>query len=125
MKYRPEFPDRFGCIQDSRAFCQQFFQWYNEEHRHSGIALLTPAVVHFGEAQTVLARRQVVLDAAYQAHPDRFVRRPPKPMPLPSEVWINKPVSIRPKDKGRKSVNSHAGCLKVLDTRRGLSSLPA
>ena len=92
MKYRPDFPDRFGCIQDSRAFCQQFFQWYNEEHRHSGIALLTPAVVHFGEAQTVLAHRQAVLDAAYLAHPDRFVRRPPKPTPLPSEVWINKPL---------------------------------
>ena len=92
MKYRPEFPDRFGCIQDSRAFCQQFFQWYNEEHRHSGIALLTPAVVHFGESQTVLAHRQVVLDTAYHAHPDRFVRRPPKPISLPSQVWINKPV---------------------------------
>jgi putative transposase len=92
MKYRPEFPDRFGCIQDSRAFCQQFFPWYNEEHRHSGIALLTPAVVHFGETQTVLAHRQVVLDTAYHAHPNRFVRRPPKPMSLPSEVWINKPV---------------------------------
>jgi putative transposase len=92
MKYRPEFPDRFGCIQDSRAFCQQFFPWYNEEHRHSGIALLTPAVVHFGETKTVLAHRQVVLDTAYRAHPDRFVRRPPKPMSLPSEVWINKPV---------------------------------
>jgi len=92
MKYRPEFPDRFGCIQDSRAFCQQFFRWYNEEHRHSGIALLTPAVVHFGETQTVLAQRQVVLDAAYRAHPDRFVRQSPKPLPLPSEVWINKPV---------------------------------
>jgi putative transposase len=92
MKYRPEFPDRFGCIQDSRAFCQQFFQWYNHEHRHSGIGLLTPAMVHFGETQTVLAHRQVVLDAAYQEHPDRFVRRPPKPLPLPSEVWINKPV---------------------------------
>src|SRR3954465_13815584 len=92
MKYRPDFPDRFGCIQDSRAFCQHFFQWYNEEHRHSGIALLTPAVVHFGETQTVLARRQVVLDTAYQAHPDRFVRRPPKPLPLPEAVWINRPV---------------------------------
>lgn len=91
MKYRPEFPDRFGCIQDSRAFCQQFFQWYNEEHRHSGIALLAPAMVHFGEAQTALAQRQVVLDAAYRAHPDRFVRQSPKPLPLPSEVWINKP----------------------------------
>jgi len=94
MKYRPEFPDRFGSIQDSRAFCQQFFQWYNEEHRHSGIALLTPAVVHFGEAQTVLAQRQGVLDAAYRAHPDRFVRQPPRPLPFPSEVWINKPVPI-------------------------------
>ena len=92
MKYRPEFPDRFGCIQDSRAFCQQFFQWYNQEHRHSGIGLLTPAMVHFGETQTVLARRQGVLDAAYQAHPDRFVRQAPMPLPLPSEVWINKPV---------------------------------
>jgi putative transposase len=91
MKYRPEFPDRFGCIQDSRAFCQEFFQWYNEDHRHSGIGMLTPAVVHFGEASAVLAHRQVVLDAAYQAHPDRFVRQPPKPLPLPSEVWINKP----------------------------------
>jgi putative transposase len=92
LKYRPEFPDRFGCIQDSRVFCQQFFQWYNQEHRHSGIGLLTPAMVHFGEAQSVLERRQAVLDAAYQAHPDRFVRRAPRPQPLPSEVWINKPV---------------------------------
>ena len=74
MKYRPDFPDRFGCIQDSRAFCQQFFQWYNnEEHRHSDIALLTPAVPHFGETKAVLDHRQVVLDIAYQAHPDRFV----------------------------------------------------
>lgn len=91
LKYRPEFPDRFGCIQDSRVFCQQFFQWYNQEHRHSGIGLLTPAMVHFGEAQRVLDHRQMVLDAAYLAHPDRFVRRPPRPQPLPSEVWINKP----------------------------------
>ena len=97
LKYRPEFPDRFGCIQDSRTFCHQFFAWYNEEHRHSSLGLLTPAMVHFGQAQSVLARRQTVLDAAYQAHPDRFVRRPPKPLPLPSEVWINKPVSPGPK----------------------------
>jgi putative transposase len=99
MKYRPEFPDRFGCIQDSRTFCQQFFQWYNEEHRHSGIGLMAPAMVHFGEAPTVLAQRQVVLDTAYRAHPDRFVRQPPKPLPLPSEVWINKPVPIDQKTK--------------------------
>ena len=96
LKYRPDFPDRFGCIQDSRAFCQQFFQWYNEEHRHSGLGLLTPAMVHFGQAESVLASRQAVLDAAYQAHPDRFVRKPPKPLPLPSEVWINRPLDNGP-----------------------------
>jgi len=91
MKYRPEFPDRFGCIQDARAFGQVFFPWYNDEHRHSGLGLLTPAMVHFGDAPVVLARRQAVLDAAYQAHPERFVRQPPKPLTLPAEVWINKP----------------------------------
>ncbi len=93
MKYRPEFPERFGCSQDSRAFCRQFFAWYNREHRHAGIAMLTPSLVHFGEAPVVLAHRQGVLDAASQAHPDRFVRRPPSPLPLPGEVGINKPVS--------------------------------
>ena len=97
LKYRPDFPDRFGCIQDSRAFCQQFFQWYNQEHRHSGLGLLTPAMVQFGQAELVLAKRQAVLDTAYQTHPDRFVQRPPKPLPLPSEVWINKPVVSVPK----------------------------
>ena len=101
LKYRPDFPDRFGCIQDSRAFCQQFFQWYNEEHRHSGLGLLTPAMVHFGQAASVLAGRQAVLDAAYQAHPDRFGRKPPKPLPLPSEVWINRPVESRPKTEDK------------------------
>ena len=91
MKYRPEFPDRFGCIQDSRAFCQGFFRWYNEEHRHSSLALLTPAMVHYGQAENILRQRQEVLDVAYQCHPERFVRSAPRPPALPSEVWINKP----------------------------------
>ena len=91
MKYRPDFPDRFGSIQDSRAFSQLFFSWYNQEHRHSGIALLTPAMVHYGQAGEVFQKRQLVLDAAYQAHPERFVRWPPKPLSIPKEVWINKP----------------------------------
>ena len=121
MKYRPEFPDRFGCIQDSRAFCQQFFQWYNEDHRHSGIGMLTPAVVHFGEAQAVLAHRQVVLDAAYRAHPDRFVRQTTKTTAVALGGLDQQAGANRPKDKGRKSLNSHAGCLKVLDTRRALA----
>jgi putative transposase len=93
LKYRPEFPDRFGCIQDSRAFSQGFFRWYNEEHRHSGLGLLTPAMVHYGHAENILRQRQEVLDVAYQLHPERFVRNAPKPPQLPSEVWINKPVS--------------------------------
>lgn len=91
LKYRPDFPDRFGCIQDSRAHCQVFFSWYNEQHRHSGIGMFTPAMVHFGLAPQVYAHRQTVLDSAYAAHPERFVRKIPSPLALPSEVWINKP----------------------------------
>src|SRR5262247_1992240 len=68
LQYRPEFPDRFGCIQDSRAFCQGFFRWYNEEHRHSGLGLLTPAMVHNGEAANFLRQCQEVAEGAYQLH---------------------------------------------------------
>lgn len=93
MKYRPDFPQRFDSIQHCRSFCQHFISWYNDEHRHSGLGLLTPAMVHHGQAELILAQRQDVLDAAYLAHPERFVRRPPKPLPLPKEVWINKPKS--------------------------------
>jgi len=93
MKYRPEFPERFGSIQDARAFCQRFFPWYNDEHRHSGIGLLTPATLHFGLADQAQQQRLVVLTAAYQQHPERFVRRPPQPLATPKEVWINKPPS--------------------------------
>ena len=74
-------------------------------------------MVHFGEAKIVLARRQVVLDAAYQAHPERFVRRPPKPLSVPRGC-LDQQTPARRKDKGRKSLNSHAGCLKMLDARR-------
>ena len=91
MKYRPEFPDRFGSIPDSRAFCETFFAWYHDEHRHSGLGLLTPAMVHHGQAPLILAHRQEVLNAAFLAHPERFVRFAPKPAELPKEVCINKP----------------------------------
>ena len=91
MKYRPEFPDRFGSLADSRAFCATFFPCYNDDHRHSGIGLLTPAMVHHGQAELVREKRQLVLDAAYSAHPQRFVHGQPSPLPLPQEVWINKP----------------------------------
>jgi putative transposase len=93
MKYRPAYPERFGSIQDARAWARPFFHWYNHEHHHSGLALLTPATVHYGQAQAVLERRQETLRAAYVAHPERFVRGVPKPPSLPTEVWINKPPS--------------------------------
>ncbi len=92
LKYRPGFPARFGSIEDARSFCRRFFTWYNEEHRHVGIGLLTPAIVHAGRAPEVRAARAITLDAAYAAHPERFVRRPPRPPELPTAVWINKPI---------------------------------
>jgi putative transposase len=94
MKYRPDFPDRFASFDHARAFCGPFFDWYNREHRHSGIAFLTPEVVHRGRVEEVLATRQATLDLAYAAHPERFVRRPPQVPRPPEAAWINRPESI-------------------------------
>ncbi len=91
LKYRPEFPDRFGSLQDARSFCQVFFAWYNTEHHHSGLGLMTPEVVHTRRAEHVRDLRQQTLDAAYTMHPQRFVRKPPQPPALPTAVWINPP----------------------------------
>ena len=89
---RPEFPERFGSLQDSRAFCCPFFGWYNTEHRHSGIAFMTPEDVHYGRATQILEARSTTLDAAFEAHPERFKGKRPSPRPLPKAVWINPPV---------------------------------
>lgn len=94
MKYRPEFPARFGCIEDARAFGVDFFDWYNNEHHHSGIALLTPETVHYGLAEEVNLKRNVTLERAYQLHPERFVRKQPEPPQLPTAVWINPPATV-------------------------------
>ena len=91
LKYRPDFPERFGSLEDARVFCQTFFAWYNGEHRHAGIGLMTPAAVHEGRAATMRDARQQVLTTAYAAHPERFVRKPPQPPILPHAVWINPP----------------------------------
>jgi len=91
LKYRPGFPARFDSIEHARAFCRAFFGWYNGQHRHSGIGLMTPATVHYGRAEQTHAERARVLDAAYAARPDRFVSRPPTPPPVPAAAWINKP----------------------------------
>jgi putative transposase len=95
LKYRPGFPDRFGSIHDARAFLKQFFGWYNAAHRHSGIAMMTPEAVHYGHAAQLHQARAQVLAAAYATHPERFVRRPPAPKPLPTAVWINPPQSTQ------------------------------
>jgi len=93
LKYRPGFPRRFDSIEHARAFCREFFPWYNHEHRHSGIGLMTPAAVHHGQAKTLHAQRARVLQGAYAATPERFVRRPPRPPALPTAAWINKPAT--------------------------------
>src|ERR1035438_537190 len=92
--YRPDFPYRFGCIQDSRAFSQGFFRWYNQEHRHSGLGLLTPAMVHYNQTALILEQRQTVLDPYQREQRERFVRQAPKPLSVPTEVWINKPLNV-------------------------------
>jgi putative transposase len=105
MKYRPDYPSRFGCQQDARVWAKAFFDWYNHEHHHTGLALLTPADVHFHRAQSVLQKRQAVLEAAYARTPQRFVKGAPAPMQVPQAVWINPP---RPaQDPRNENENSH------------------
>jgi putative transposase len=91
LKYSPGFPERFGSIQDAREFCQRFFPWYNTVHKHSGIGLMTPEQVHYGQAQQILEQRAVVLESAFKDHAKRFKGKMPKPFPLPKAAWINKP----------------------------------
>ncbi len=91
LKYRPDYPERFGCLVDARAWAHAFFTWYNQEHHHTNLGLLTPAVVHSGQAECVREKRQRVLQMAYAAHPERFVKGTPMPAALPEAVWINPP----------------------------------
>jgi putative transposase len=91
LKYRPGFPARFGSIEAARAHCQDFFPWYNNQHRHGGLGLHTAADVHHDRATAVQAARAGVLATAYQNHPERFVRKPPVPPKLPGTSWINPP----------------------------------
>ena len=102
LKYRPDFPDRFGSQEDTQAFCQRFFRWYNHEHYHSGIGMLAPAMVHYGQVEVVRDQRQRILDAAYAAPPERFVNKRPQPLPAPTEVWINPPQTETPNDSAAR-----------------------
>jgi putative transposase len=91
LKYRPDYPERFGCQPDARRWAKEFFNWYNYEHHHAALGLLTPADVHYDRAQVVIQQRQQVLQVAYQKNPERFVKGLPKPPQLPEAVWINPP----------------------------------
>lgn len=91
LKYCPQFPDRFGSIQDARAFCQDFINWYNKEHHHTGIALMTPEQVHYGLSEQIYRQRAEVLETAFQKNPSRFKNNMPKPQKVPKAVWINPP----------------------------------
>jgi putative transposase len=91
FKYRPDFPDRFSSFEDGQAHCARFFPWYNDDHRHSGIGLHTPADVHYGRAEAIREQRGAVLLDAYAKHPERFVRKVPTPPVLPAVAWINQP----------------------------------
>jgi putative transposase len=110
LKYRPEFPSRFGCLQHARRFCGPFFEWYNTEHRHSGLAMLTPQDVHYSLAEQRLAERAAVLAAAYAAHPERFPHGVPTPGRLSQAVWINKPAGC-----GCEEKNELARCPSIED----------
>ena len=91
MKYRPDFPKRFGCYQDALGFCRRFFDWYNNEHYHSGIGLVTASSLHYGQATEVIAARKRTLEQAWKLNPERFVNGIPRPAELPKAVWINPP----------------------------------
>ncbi len=93
MKYRPDYPNRFGSLADARSWARPFFYWYNNEHRHTGLGLMAPATVHYGLAAALTSYRQLVLRAAYEKHPERFVNGLPTPPILPTSVWINPPLT--------------------------------
>jgi putative transposase len=91
VKYHPSCPERFGSVEDARVWARRLFEWYNHDHHHTGIGLLTPVTLHQGKASEVLAKREEVLSRAYEAHPERFVRGRPRAGEAPKAVWINPP----------------------------------
>jgi len=95
LKYQPEFPKRFGCIEDAKVFCRRFFDWYNQDHHHAGLGLMTPDQVHYGQADAIYAARQQTLDQAFSTNPERFVRKAPQPPAKPTAAWINPPTTTQ------------------------------
>ncbi len=120
MKYRPEFPERFGCYQDAHRFLSEFFPWYNHEHHHSGLGYLTPYEVHYGLAEKRRGKRAGVLQEAYERNPQRFVRGLPQPALLPAAVWINRPKEI-PRTDGSEGLNPS---ITTIEQKNGFHNCP-
>ena len=118
VKYRPDFPDRFGSIEHARAIGHDLFAWYNDAHHHSGLSYLTPADVHYGRAATILEVRHHTRLAAYAAHPERFVQGPPRGETLPTAVWINPPAKVPGEDAPATTIVTPA------DPQHGVISRP-
>ena len=121
LKYRPDFPARFGSLEDARAHCQQFFPWYNTEHRHVGIGLMPPAVLHYGHAAALTAQRALTLNAAFHTHPRRFKGVCPQPPTVPSAVWINPPSPARRGFESTIETSSAQGPIGGVADTRGTS----
>ena len=124
LKYHPVFPERFGSIEDAQQFCRTFFKWYNTIHLHSGIAMLTPESVHYGEAAKILAKRRQTLNEAAKLHPNRFKNKPPALDELPLEVWINPPKMTNPKEKVDASGLAMHGQKNKSNDLKSLDNLP-
>ena len=115
MKYRPEFPERFGSLEHGRSFCGDFIPWYNTEHHHVGLGLFTPHDVHYGLAQTKREQRARVLAEAFARHPDRFPNGMPQPKAVPTEVWINPPAKRADLSAGENPVTREASEVAIVD----------
>jgi putative transposase len=118
LKYRPDFPERFGAIEDARGFCGDFFPWYNTEHHHVGLGLFTPHDVHYGLAEAKRAERAHVLAAAFARNPERFPHGRPQPQAVPSAVWINPPAKGAHPAPGEIPLTQESGEVEIVPLRR-------
>jgi putative transposase len=122
MKYRPDFPDRFGSLEHGRSFCGDFFPWYNTEHHHVGLGLFTPHDVHYGLAEAKRDKRALVLAEAFAQHPERFPNGRPSPRPLPTAVWINPPKTPADGEEVENTMTSESNPLTIEAVRSSLEA---
>jgi putative transposase len=120
LKYRPDFPDRFGSLEHGRSFCGDFFPWYNTEHHHVGLGLFTPHDVHYGLAEAKRQQRARVLAEAFARNPERFPNGLPQPKAVPSAVWINPPKTKPVGDEAENTMTSQSTTVAIVDPARSM-----